>query len=84
MGAKAMTPDRKHPSAALWITVALVAVLVVLVAYPLSFGPACWFADRMPESVQAWTDWFYRPMFWLYLQPGKIGEIVGWWIYLGK
>ena len=31
--------DRKHASAAFWITVALV---VVLVGYPLSFGPACW------------------------------------------
>ena len=35
--------DRKKPSAAFWITVALVAVLV---GYPLSFGPACWLADR--------------------------------------
>jgi hypothetical protein len=30
-----MTPDRKKPSAALWITVALLAVLV---GYPLSFA----------------------------------------------
>ena len=32
-------PDRKQPTARFWITVALVAVLV---AYPLSIGPACW------------------------------------------
>ena len=38
-----MTP-RKHPSAAFWITVALVAVLV---GYPLSFGPACWISSRI-------------------------------------
>jgi len=31
--------DHKHPTAAFWITVALV---VVLVGYPLSFGAACW------------------------------------------
>jgi hypothetical protein len=34
--------DRKKPGVAFWATVALV---VVLVAYPLSFGPACWIWD---------------------------------------
>src|SRR5258708_4275855 len=34
-----MTSDRKQPTAGFWISVALVAVLV---GYPLSFGPACW------------------------------------------
>ena len=34
-----MTSDRKKPTAGFWITVALVAVLV---GYPLSFGPAGW------------------------------------------
>ncbi len=33
-----MTPDRKKPTAGFWISVALVAVLV---GYPLSCGPAC-------------------------------------------
>jgi hypothetical protein len=45
-----MTSDRKHPSAAFWITVALV---VVLVGYPVSFGPACWIAER---------NWTYVPI----------------------
>ena len=35
--------DRKKPSATFWISVALIAALV---GYPLSFGPACWLADR--------------------------------------
>ena len=34
-----MTPDRKKPGVAFWTTV---AVVVALVGYPLSFGPACW------------------------------------------
>jgi len=38
-----MTSDRKHPSAAFWATVALVAVLVL---YPLSYGPALWIATK--------------------------------------
>ncbi len=53
--------DRKKPTAGFWITVAVVAVLV---AYPLSFGPACWITSRC--SIQG--DWLlvvYRPMLWL-------------------
>jgi hypothetical protein len=38
-----MSKERKKPTASFWITVALVAVLV---AYPLTFGPACWLAAR--------------------------------------
>lgn len=38
-----MTSPRK-PAAGFWITVALVAVLV---GYPLSFGPACWITSRV-------------------------------------
>jgi hypothetical protein len=37
-----MTSDCK-PTSGFWITLALVAVLVV---YPLSFGPACWWCSR--------------------------------------
>jgi len=33
----------RNPSTGFWITVALVAVLV---GYPLSFGPAMWFVGR--------------------------------------
>jgi hypothetical protein len=51
-----MTCDRKHPSAAFWISVALVAVLV---GYPLSFGPACWIASRS-ENWKIST--FYWPI----------------------
>jgi hypothetical protein len=35
--------DRKKTTAGFWITVALV---VVLMGYPLSFGPVWWLADR--------------------------------------
>jgi hypothetical protein len=38
-----MTTSRKQPGVAFWVTV---MVVVVLVAYPLSFGPACWLADN--------------------------------------
>jgi len=43
--------DRKHPSAAFWITVALV---VVLAAYPLSWGPVTWLRTR--HYIPNWLD----------------------------
>ena len=41
--------ERSRPSAAFWITVALVALLVT---YPLTFGPACWISSRTQPSGQ--------------------------------
>ncbi len=38
--------SRKKPTAGFWITVALV---VGLVGYPLSFGPACWWLSAPPS-----------------------------------
>jgi hypothetical protein len=38
--------SRKKPGVAFWATVALV---VVLMAYPVSFGPACWIGSRTAE-----------------------------------
>ncbi len=43
-----MTPSRKKPSVAFWATV---VVVVALVAYPLSFGPACWIASRRDNKI---------------------------------
>jgi len=47
-----MTASRKKPGVAFWATV----VAVVFVAYPFSFGPACWIescvnCDGLVESV---------------------------------
>jgi hypothetical protein len=39
--------SRKKPGLAFWATV---VVVVVLVAYPLSFGPACWITSRFQPS----------------------------------
>ena len=48
--------DRKKPSFAFWITVALVAVLV---GYPMSFGPACWISSRMKGSYSELVSCVY-------------------------
>jgi hypothetical protein len=58
----------KEPTAGFWITVALV---VVVVGYPLSFGPACWW---LLEPDQQENDWqtstraptIYEPIGWLH------------------
>ena len=51
-----MSNDRKKPGVAFWAAVALV---VALIGYPLSFGPACWwFSPRVAPQ-------FYWPIGWL-------------------
>jgi hypothetical protein len=59
-----MTPDRKHPSPAFWITVALVAVLV---GYPLSAGPFGWLSYHrlLPDWAEDAGTWFYAPVEWM-------------------
>ena len=52
--------DRKKPGVAFWATV---AVVVVLVGYPLSFGPACWVTSRMNIGASA-IPVLYRPLTW--------------------
>ncbi len=51
-----MTASRKKPGVAFWATL---VVVVAIVAYPLSFGPACWIASRS-ESWKIPT--FYWPI----------------------
>ena len=53
-----MKRSGKRPGVAFWATV---VVVVLLVAYPLSFGPACWLADSglLPEKPAIHC---YRPL----------------------
>ena len=53
-----MTSDRKKPGVAFWATV---VVVVALVAYPLSFGPACRIAMRN-DSLRPQIARAYRPL----------------------
>ena len=43
-----MTSNCKKPGVAFWATVVAGAVLV---AYPLSFGPACWITSRLDRGA---------------------------------
>ncbi len=49
--------DRKKPGVAFWVTV----VVVELVLYVASFGPACWLSDRHLLPYGA-ADAIYRPL----------------------
>jgi hypothetical protein len=53
-----MTSDCKKPGMAFWATV---VVVVALVAYPLSFGPACWVTSRLDAGAGILPA-VYRPI----------------------
>jgi hypothetical protein len=75
--------DRKKPGMAFWANVAVVAVLV---GYPLSFGPVCWGWSRFPD----WRIWevawsFYHPMLWMWWSEhdGLGFRVIDWYVNLG-
>jgi hypothetical protein len=79
-----MNEERKKPGVAFWATV---VVVVVLVAYPLSFGPACWLTSRTRVGVRL-IPAVYRPLIWASLADGRgatpIGAVLVWYTELGR
>jgi hypothetical protein len=80
--------DRKKPGVAFWATVALVAVLA---AYPLSFGPACWL--RTPRDLKVGSFWYrnvmvapsaYLPIGWLSQRSHRIRQAFGWYAHFRR
>ena len=74
--------DRKHPSVAPWLTVALVAVLV---GYPMSIGPAYWLQrqDWAYGSTCGPFHAIYGPIIWIYQQgPRPAHDAIGWYLDL--
>ena len=67
--------DRKKPGVAFWAAVALVAVLI---GYPLSFGPAIWLTGRgfFREST---IESFYWPVLWSTAHAESLENAVDWW-----
>jgi hypothetical protein len=67
--------DRKNPGVAFWATVMVAAAL----AYPLSFGPACWLVTHSYLPVKP-TWWAFRPMTLLAVNgPEPIQKPIWWW-----
>jgi hypothetical protein len=79
--------DRTTPSAGFWITVALVAVLV---GYPLSAGPVCWTTRYLAlhdmisvEQSQRLTEDLYAPAQWVALNsPAPVRNALEWYLRL--
>jgi hypothetical protein len=76
-----MTSDCMKPTTGIWITVALVAVLV---AYPLTFGPACWFVARRGEDSGLFGQ-IYWPIGWCADHgPSAVLGVVRWYAMIGS
>ena len=73
-----MSEERK-PHFWPWITVALVAVLVL---YPLSIGPATWLTNRglLPEWAVDPVESFYAPVYWLFQQSEWSYRLLAWYL----
>jgi hypothetical protein len=77
-----VTANRKQPSAGFWITVALVAVLV---GYPLSVGPAFWIKSRLPWELEFAHDAFlifYSPLYAVANRSQTVARGMAWWMCL--
>jgi hypothetical protein len=71
-----MGTDRKKPGVAFWATV---VVVVLLVAYPLSFGPACWIARRGGMKFKTAAR-IYKPVIQAAgLLPDSTKQLVDWY-----
>ena len=78
-----MTTDRKKPGVAFWATVVLV---VVLVGYPLSFGPVCWWWYEDPDGniISHTVPWIYWPIGSAYsCGPKPIKKAIAWYATAG-
>jgi hypothetical protein len=74
--------SRKKPGVAFWATVAPV---VLVVAYPLSVGPAEWLnrSGRISDNTGNVIRQFYRPLDWTYRNgPESIRQSLDWYIKL--
>jgi hypothetical protein len=81
-----MSEERKRAGAGFWITVALVGVLV---AYPLSIGPAIWLSLVLgePNWLSAANGYVYAPLEWLMNHSpdwlgGLIYKYIAFWYYI--
>ncbi len=71
----------KKPGVAFWATV---MVGVVLVGYPLSFGPACWIATRTHTDDAKLFAVVYGPMWWAIRREAPVvGDILAMYGMIG-
>jgi hypothetical protein len=70
--------NRKKPGVAFWGTV---VVVVALVAYPLSVGPAEWMRTHgwLSRGAMSALKWFYAPLAWLVTHSELFGRAIAWY-----
>ena len=71
--------DRKKPGVAFWSTM---VVVVVLLAYPLSFGPACWITARTGIGVYT-LQRVYRPILYAMSRSRSVANLCRWYAESG-
>jgi hypothetical protein len=71
--------DRKKPGVAFWATV---VVVVALLAYPLSFGPACWISSRTGMGVYKLPT-LYRPILYAMSCSRRAANLCRWYAEVG-
>ncbi|MDB5336942.1 MAG: hypothetical protein JWN70_2561 [Planctomycetaceae bacterium] len=65
-----------------WIPIALLAMLLL---YPLSFGPACWVATRMSSVNGDRFNQIYFPIIWTYNNsPDAVQQVIWTYASLGE
>jgi hypothetical protein len=75
-----MNPEQRKPGVAFWSTVVLVAVL----AYPVSFGPACWIVSWAGSGSRILAT-AYRPIIWVWDHgPRSLNDPLHWYTRLGS
>jgi hypothetical protein len=75
-----MTTDQKKSGVAFWATI---GVVVLLVAYPLSFGPACWVVSRANAGAD-WVQFCHRPIIsGLSINETRLSAVIQWYSRLG-
>src|SRR5438105_4356030 len=81
-----MSDERKKPGVAFWATV----VVTVLMLYPLSFGPACWWLSKPVTltfvSIKARrAPAIYSPIGWIARRAGtgRIQTVINWYATAG-
>jgi hypothetical protein len=78
-----MSEERNRPVWP-WLTIAMVTLLV---AYPLSFGPASWLTNhkRPPGLIGHLIEYFYTPVFLIVQHaPVQIQELFKWYLDLWR
>jgi hypothetical protein len=73
--------QNKRPGVAFWATIMM---LVLLVGYPLSFGPACWMTSQLNAGASA-IPVAYRPLTWVMSPVANtvVNRVTTWYAKIG-